>query len=90
MVWPARNPPITGPSTLDVPNTARKKPWYRARSRGGTMSPMIVSARLIRPPAPRPWIARYAASSYIEVAMVHSTEPTTKIPIAERKNGLRP
>jgi hypothetical protein len=24
---PARRPPITGPATLDVANTARKKPW---------------------------------------------------------------
>ena len=22
--WPAKNPPMTGPSTLEVPNTARK------------------------------------------------------------------
>ena len=24
---PAKKPPMTGPSTLDVPNTARKYPW---------------------------------------------------------------
>jgi hypothetical protein len=56
--WPASRPPITGPSTLDVPNTARKKPWYFARSRGGTMSPRIASASENRPPAPIPWNAR--------------------------------
>lgn len=54
------------------------------------MSPMIVSASDIRPPAPRPCSARNAASSYIDVATVHSTEPMTKMPMAERKNGLRP
>ena len=54
--WPARKPPMTGPSTLEVPKTAMKKPWYRERSRGGTMSPMIASASDIRPPAPMPWM----------------------------------
>jgi hypothetical protein len=24
VAWPAKNPPTTGPSTLEVPNTARK------------------------------------------------------------------
>ncbi len=24
LLWPARNPPTTGPSTLEVPKTARK------------------------------------------------------------------
>src|SRR5664280_1741645 len=33
-----KNPPMIGPKTDDVPNTARKYPWYLARSRGGTMS----------------------------------------------------
>ena len=75
---------MTGPSTLDVPKTAMKKPWYRERSRGGTMSPMIASASDIRPPAPMPWIARNAASWYIESARPQSIEPTTKMPIANR------
>ncbi len=82
--WPASAPPMTGPSTLEVPNTARNMPWYLARSRGGTMSPMIASARDIRPPAPRPWKARNAASSYMELAKVQASEPTTKIEIAAR------
>jgi len=58
----AKNPPMIGPSTDDVPKTARKYPWYLARSRGGTMSPMIASASENNPPAPMPWTARNAAS----------------------------
>ena len=54
------------------------------------MSPMIASASENRPPAPRPWKARNAASWYIEVARVHSTEPITKSEMASRKNGRRP
>lgn len=27
LAWPAKAPPTTGPTTLAVPNTARKKPW---------------------------------------------------------------
>ena len=54
------------------------------------MSPMIVSASENRPPAPRPWKARNAASSYIELANPHSAEPITKMEIAVRKNGRRP
>ena len=54
------------------------------------MSPMIASASDIRPPAPRPWKARNAASSIIEVEKVQATEPTTKMVIAARKYGLRP
>ena len=39
---------------------------------------------IIRPPAPMPWIARKAASWYIESARPQSIEPTTKTPIANR------
>ena len=54
------------------------------------MSPMIASASENRPPAPRPWNARNAASMYIDVENEHSAEPTMKIVMAMRKNGLRP
>jgi hypothetical protein len=54
------------------------------------MSPMIVSASENRPPAPRPWNARNAASSVIDVANPLSAEPATKMLIASRKNGRRP
>ena len=87
---PAKKPPTTGPRTLAVPKTARKNPWYRARSRGGTMSPTIASARENSPPAPRPWTARNRASSVMEVANELSTEPSTKMPMAVENSGLRP
>jgi hypothetical protein len=54
------------------------------------MSPMMASANVNRPPAPMPWKARKPASSYIEVARVHSIDPTTKIEMAAMKNRLRP
>ncbi len=50
----------------------------------------MVSASDISPPAPSPWNARNAASWYIDCAIVHSSEPTTKIEIAAMKKGLRP
>ncbi|SKZ64200.1 Uncharacterised protein [Mycobacteroides abscessus subsp. abscessus] len=54
------------------------------------MSPIVVSARVNRPPAPSPCRARNAASSYIDVASEHSSDPTMKIEMASRKKGLRP
>ncbi len=87
---PAKNPPMTGPSTLDAPNTARKYAWYRDRSRGGTRSPMIASASENKPPAPSPWTARNAASWYIDPANEQAAEPSTKIVMAATKKRLRP
>ena len=60
------------------------------RSRGEMMSAMIANASDIRPPAPMPWTARNAASSYIDVAMPESSEPIRKNEIAARYIGLRP
>ena len=54
------------------------------------MSPMMASASDIRPPAPMPWMARKAASSYMLWDRPQRIEPTTKTPIANRKNGRRP
>jgi hypothetical protein len=54
------------------------------------MSPMIASTRVNRPPAPSPWKARNAASWYIEVAKVHSTEPMMNTEIANMKSFFRP
>ena len=88
--WPAKKPPMTGPSTDAVPNTARKYPWYLARSRGGTMSPMIARASENRPPAPRPCTARKAARLNIDVAKVHSIDPKMKIEMAMMNSFLRP
>ena len=54
------------------------------------MSPMIAKASDISPPAPSPCTARNTASWYIDMENVHNTDPTMKIEIAVRKNGLRP
>ncbi len=51
---PANRPPTRGPITDAMPKVAKKKPWYLARSRGASMSPMMASGSDIRPPAPRP------------------------------------
>ena len=51
---------------------------------------MMVTASENSPPAPRPWIARYAASSGIDRAMLHASEPATNTEIATRNSGLRP
>jgi hypothetical protein len=54
------------------------------------MSPMMASASENRPPAPMPWIARKAASWYIDPAKEHIAEPRMKIVMAAMKNFLRP
>ncbi len=46
------------------------------RSRGDNMSPRMMRASAMRPPAPSPWMARKAASSYIDVAVPHRSEPS--------------
>ena len=51
---------------------------------------MIASAIDIRPPAPMPWIARKAASSYMLWDMPQRIDPTTKAAIAKRKKPRRP
>ena len=82
-IWaePAKIPPNSGPSTEEMPNTARKYPWYLARSRGASMSPMIASGRDIRAPAPMPWKARNPASMIIDVEKLDSSEPTMNTPM---------
>ena len=54
------------------------------------MSPMVASASGMMPPAPIPWNARKAASSYIDWARPHSADPITKIPIDAMSRRLRP
>ena len=54
------------------------------------MSPMIVRASDMRPPAPTPWKARNAASEYMLHAKLEPTEPRMKMLIAKRKIGRRP
>ena len=54
------------------------------------MSPTMAWAPTIRPPLPRPWIARNAMSSNIDWLSPDSTEPTRKITIAAWKKIFRP
>ncbi len=54
------------------------------------MSPITASASGMMPPAPMPWNARNAASSYIDVASPHRAEPSTKITIENMNSRLRP
>ena len=54
------------------------------------MSPMIASGIDIRPPAPRPWMARNAASSIMEVEKLARIEPMMKTTIAKMNSGRRP
>ena len=54
------------------------------------MSPMIASGIDMRPPAPRPWMARKTASSTIDVENVARIEPMMKMTIAMMNSGRRP
>ena len=51
---------------------------------------MIASGIDIRPPAPRPWMARNTASSIIEVEKVARIEPMMKMTMAMMNSGRRP
>jgi hypothetical protein len=54
------------------------------------MSPSVAIAPTIRPPAPRPWMARKAISSSMVCDRPDSAEPTRKMMIAATKNVFRP
>src|SRR4028119_274262 len=45
-------PPTAGPATAEIPHTAPKRPWMRARVSSSKMSPMLVMATAGRAPAP--------------------------------------
>lgn len=51
---------------------------------------MIASGNDIRPPAPRPWQARNAANSTMDVAKLDSSEPRMKMPMLVMNSGRRP
>ena len=50
----------------------------------------MVMAPIMRPPPPRPWMARKAMSSIIDVLSPASAEPIRKITIAAWKKDFRP
>ena len=54
------------------------------------MSATMARARENKPPAPRPWKARNAASMYMDWATPHRAEPITNSVMASMKNCLRP
>ncbi|KAI3473680.1 hypothetical protein Pfo_031581 [Paulownia fortunei] len=60
--WSTKNPPSSGPPIADRPKIAPSGPRYLPRSEAGTMSAMIACDRIIRPPPPRPCIARKTTS----------------------------
>ncbi len=51
---------------------------------------MVARAPTMRPPAPRPWMARNAMSWSMEWARPDSAEPIRKITIAIISSRLRP
>ncbi len=83
-------PPTSGPPIMANAMTPAIMPWYLPRSRGGTRSPMIAMTPTIRPPAPRPWIARNPISWPMSWAIPLSTEPIRKTTMDVRKTPLRP
>jgi hypothetical protein len=85
-----KNPPSSGPATLETPNTAPNMPWYFPRSRGGMMSPMMASASAMSPPPPRPCTARPPMSISIDCAAPAMSEPSRKMMMASWNIGRRP
>ena len=85
-----KKPPMSGPVTLPNANTLVRKPTYRPRWRGGTMSPMITNAMAIKPPAPMPCTPRAMTSWKNDCDAPASSEPTRKMTIAARNSALRP
>ncbi len=51
---------------------------------------MVAIASAIRPPPPRPWIARKPISSSMLCDQPDSNEPTMNVMIASWNSGLRP
>ena len=85
-----RAPPASGPTMLARPNVAANRPIQRPRSFGANRSPTEVNAVVMINPAPTPCTARKAISVIMSPAAPHSHEPTTKMMMPARMNGLRP
>ena len=77
---PAKNPPITGPSTRRAEHREEVRPGTGRARAAATMSPRIVMASAMRPPAPRPCIAAVDRELVHRVGEVpESSEPTTNM-----------
>ena len=86
-----RNPPTTGPSARDAPNTAPQMPIARARSAGPTNTcAMIANATGFIIEAPNACTARAAISMSMTGARLHSREPNMKIAIPICRTRRRP
>ena len=86
----ANQPPSTGPTTLDRPNTAPITPMYLPRSRTGTMSAIMACDKIMSPPPPRPCTTRAIISQVILVANPPITDPMRNTVSAPRKSVFRP
>ena len=71
-------PPSAGPTSVETPKTAPKKPWYLPRSDGAKMSPITANATGNNAPAPRPWMPRNRMNCHISPEMLHRIEPSRK------------
>ena len=65
-------------------------PMYLPRSLAGTMSAMMAWDRIIRPPPPRPWMARKTTKPQKSVARAQPTEARVKSAMAMRNRFRRP
>ena len=54
------------------------------------MSPSVAIAPTIKPPAPRPWMARKAISSAMVCDRPDNADPARKMMMAAMKNFFRP
>ena len=83
-------PPNSGPTTVLMPNAAPMMPMNLPRCLGGKMSATIDCERSIRPPPPRPWIARPAMKTPMVGAAAVTMEPKANTIMANRNRCLRP
>ncbi len=77
-------PPAAGPTTAEIPHTAPKSPWMRARVSNSKMSPTMVMATGCTAPAPRPWIVLKKMRAAMLCEVPASTLPSRKRKIPAR------
>ena len=65
-------------------------PMYLPRSLAGTMSAMMACERIIKPPPPRPWMARKITKPQKSVAKAQPMEARVKMAMAARNKFRRP
>ena len=85
-----RKPPINGPSTLERPKVAPKKPLSLPRSRGEYRSATMAKADVNSDAEPRPCTARERISCVALTASPHSSEPSRKMTMPASSTFRRP